>query len=75
MATQRFDFGGSAFSRSPYVVSQLTGAYQNVPDFLDTKHRIETKDDADAYLSRLNGLRRPARRQHRADEARLWAGQ
>ena len=54
--TERFDFGGSAFSRSPYVVSQLTGAYQNVPDFLDTKHKIETKDDADAYLSRLSAF-------------------
>ena len=53
---QRFDFGGSAFSRSPYVVSQLTGAYQSVPDFLDTKHRIETKEDADAYLSRLDAF-------------------
>ena len=54
--TERFDFGGSAFSRSPYVVSQLTGAYQAVPDFLDTKHKIETKDDADAYLSRLSAF-------------------
>ncbi len=55
-AMDRFDFGGAAFSRSPYVVSQLTGAYQSVPDFLDTKHRIDTKDDADAYLSRLSAF-------------------
>ena len=48
-----FDFGGSAFGPSPYVVSQLTGAYQNIPDFLDTKHKIETAADADAYLARL----------------------
>src|ERR1700743_2807373 len=47
-----FDFGGSSFGPSPYVVSQLTGAYQSVPDFLDTKHKIETAADADAYLSR-----------------------
>jgi uncharacterized protein (DUF885 family) len=52
----RFDFGGSNFGPSPYVVSQLTGAYQNVPDFLDTKHRIETTADADAYLDRLNAF-------------------
>jgi len=38
----------------PYVLSQLTGAYQKVPDALDTKHVIETKDDAEAYLERLS---------------------
>jgi uncharacterized protein (DUF885 family) len=52
-SVQAFDFGGSAFGPSPYIVSQLTGAYQSVPDFLDTKHGIETREDADAYLSRL----------------------
>jgi uncharacterized protein (DUF885 family) len=51
-----FDFGGTSFGPSPYVVSQLTGAYQSVPDFLDTKHRIETAADADAYLSRLEAF-------------------
>jgi uncharacterized protein (DUF885 family) len=53
---QSFDFGGSSFGASPYVVSQLTGAYQTVPDFLDTKHKIETAADADAYLSRLKAF-------------------
>ena len=48
-----FDFGGSSFGPSPYVVSQLTGAYQSVPDFLDTKHKIETAADADAYVARM----------------------
>ncbi|HEV2532408.1 DUF885 domain-containing protein [Phenylobacterium sp.] len=52
-AVQAFDFGGNAFGPSPYVVSQLTGAYQQVPDFLDTKHTIETQADAEAYLSRV----------------------
>lgn len=55
-AVQAFDFGGSSFGPSPYAVSQLTGAYQDVPDFLDTKHRIETKEDADAYISRLEAF-------------------
>lgn len=55
-AVQAFEFGGNAFGPSPYVVSQLTGAYQQVPDFLDTKHRIETADDAEAYLSRLSAF-------------------
>jgi uncharacterized protein (DUF885 family) len=39
---------------SPYAISQLTGSYSQVPDFLDSQHRIETKDDADAYLARLS---------------------
>src|SRR6478672_2168922 len=53
---QKFNFGGNAFGPSPYVVSQLTGAYQSVPDFLDTKHPIETREDADAYLSRMTAF-------------------
>jgi len=40
----------------PYVVSQLTGAYQQVPTFLDKQHRIENKADADAYLARLRAF-------------------
>ena len=55
-AVMAFDYGGTAFGPSPYVVSQLTGAYQSVPDFLDTKHRIETAADADAYLARLEAF-------------------
>ncbi len=51
-----FDFGGTGFGPSPYIVSQLTGAYQNIPDFLDTKHPIENTADADAYLARLNAF-------------------
>jgi uncharacterized protein (DUF885 family) len=56
LAAQAFDFGGNGFGPSPYVVSQLTGAYQTVPDFLDTKHTIQTASDADAYLSRLSAF-------------------
>ena len=37
----------------PYLVNQLTGAYFTVPDFLDTQHRVEDRDGADAFLSRL----------------------
>jgi len=55
-AVQAFDFGGGGYGPSPYVVSQQTGAYQSVPDFLDTKHRIDTAGDADAYLSRLSAF-------------------
>ena len=51
--TEPFDFGDLG---RPYVVSQLTGAYQSVPTFLDRQHHIGDKDDADAYLSRLRGF-------------------
>jgi uncharacterized protein (DUF885 family) len=44
----------SAGVGGPYVISQLTGSYAQAPDFLDSQHRIEVKDDADAYLARLS---------------------
>ncbi len=50
-----YNNGGSG---APYVLSQLTGLYQQAPDFLDNNHTIETADDADAYLSRLECLSR-----------------
>ncbi|MBV8685276.1 MAG: DUF885 family protein [Alphaproteobacteria bacterium] len=43
------DFGGG----NPYVISQQDGAYQGVPEFLDSVHRVEKRADADAYLARL----------------------
>ncbi len=57
----------------PYVISQLTGSYQSVPDFLDSQHRIETRADCDAYLSRLQAFARNVGlevEQSRADAAR-----
>ena len=56
-ANRQFDFGENG-ARSPYVLSQLTGAYQSVPTFLDTQHKIEVRDDADAYLDRLHAFGR-----------------
>lgn len=51
------DIGGlDGFSPSPYVLSPITGAYQHIPVFLDAKHTIETKGDADAYLARLDAF-------------------
>jgi uncharacterized protein (DUF885 family) len=38
----------------PYVVTQLTGAYQSTPDFLESDHPIESAADASAYLDRLD---------------------
>ena len=42
----------------PYALSQLTGAYQSTPAFLDTKHRKESMADAEAYLARLAAFAR-----------------
>jgi uncharacterized protein (DUF885 family) len=44
------------FYGAPYVLSQLTGSYQGTPDFLDNQQSIETKEDADAYLSRMSAF-------------------
>jgi uncharacterized protein (DUF885 family) len=54
-AGRLFDYGPGG-ARSPYVLSQLTGAYQSVPDFLDTQHPIKTAEDAQAYLARLEAF-------------------
>ncbi len=47
---------GTGGSGAPYVLSQLTGSYHEVPDFLDTQHKIEVAADADAYLSRMQAF-------------------
>jgi uncharacterized protein (DUF885 family) len=41
---------------SPYVLAQICGAWQEVPDFLDSQHTIETREDAEAYVSRLEAF-------------------
>lgn len=40
----------------PYRIFQQGGAYFSTPDFLNTAHTIETKEDCDAYLSRLDAF-------------------
>ncbi len=54
LAISAFEVGGGA--GSPYVVTQLTGAYRNGPDFLDQQHPLRTRDEADGYLARLSGF-------------------
>ncbi|HWM61859.1 MAG TPA: DUF885 family protein, partial [Rhizomicrobium sp.] len=55
----KFDFGENTLASamnedsSPYVVSQETGSFVGIPEFLDSQHKIETKADADAYLARV----------------------
>lgn len=54
----------------PYVVSQLTGCYQSVPDFLATQHPVDSPADAEAYLARLDSFAR----QLQNDTLRMRAG-
>lgn len=56
IAGERFSYGATGGRYAPYAISQLTGAYQEVPDFLDGQHKVETGADADAYLARLKGF-------------------
>jgi uncharacterized protein (DUF885 family) len=50
IAPTRFDLDSV---QGPYLISQQDGAYFSIPDFLDSTHPVETRDDAEAYLSRL----------------------
>jgi uncharacterized protein (DUF885 family) len=54
---RQFDYGGLG-AGLPYIVTQQSGAYSTVPDFLDTRHAIETADDAEAYLARMSAFAR-----------------
>jgi uncharacterized protein (DUF885 family) len=47
------DVAVGGWRNTPYVVIQNVGAYIDTPKFLDTDHPIETRSDAQAYLSRL----------------------
>lgn len=53
VASLGFEVGNGA--TVPYVVTQLTGAYTDAPDFLDSQHPLRTRDETEAYLARLSG--------------------
>jgi uncharacterized protein (DUF885 family) len=73
-AFEPFPYGGvGGYSYPiPYVLTQLTGSYQEVPDFLDSQHKIETRGDADAYVSRLQAFARNI--EYEVEHARADAG-
>jgi uncharacterized protein (DUF885 family) len=41
------------YRSTPYVVSQGNGAFVDTPDLLETKHAVDTRADAEAYLARI----------------------
>jgi uncharacterized protein (DUF885 family) len=52
VASMRYEVGGGA--GAPYVVTQLTGYYTDFPDFMDSQHPLRTRDEAEAYMTRLD---------------------
>lgn len=56
----QFSFGGAApfASASPYLVTQLSGPHLLLPRLMLTQHRLETRQDAEDYLSRLSEFSR-----------------
>jgi len=42
-----------SYRNAPYAVSQNTGAFVEIPDLLDSNHKVENAADAEAYLTRL----------------------
>jgi uncharacterized protein (DUF885 family) len=42
-----------SYRNGPYVVAQNTGAFVEIPDFLDSSHIVANAADAEAYLARL----------------------
>lgn len=52
----RYGYVDGNLRPSPYVVSQMNGAYYWLPDFIGSRHPIETKSDVEAWLQRLAAL-------------------
>jgi uncharacterized protein (DUF885 family) len=42
-----------SFIGVPYVLSQLTGMYCQIPEFLASRHSVRTRDEGEAYITRL----------------------
>lgn len=56
-AAAKFGYGDAGYgSPNPYIVSQLTGVYVGFPDFMASKHQIKTKEDAEGWISRMEGF-------------------
>lgn len=56
VAAGQYKTGGGA--QAPYTVTQLTGSYTFIPDFLASQHPVTNREQADAYLSRLTAYGR-----------------
>jgi uncharacterized protein (DUF885 family) len=45
--------GSNSFRNTPYIVTQLSGAFVDIPDLLDSKAVVDNAADAQAYLARV----------------------
>jgi uncharacterized protein (DUF885 family) len=50
------DAEGFRFRMNNYPVNQMYGWHSSVPTFLMNIHRVDSVQDAEAYIARLNGL-------------------
>lgn len=41
------------YRNSPYAVAQNVGAFVEIPSFLDGSHTVQSREDAEAYLARM----------------------
>ncbi len=55
-ANRAFVYGNGA--GNPYVLAQISGAWQDVPSFLESQHSIATRADCEAYVARLEAFAR-----------------
>lgn len=57
IAGAKFGYGTYGFTPPrPYVVSQIDGAYVEIPDFLDSQHQVRNEQDAQDYLARVKAF-------------------
>ena len=48
----------NGFRNTPYVVNQLGNSYVDIPDFLDSRHTVESDADAVAFADRVDAYAR-----------------
>lgn len=51
------EIAGYKFRNHTYFVNQMFGTQSQTPAFLINMHRVSSKSDAEAYVSRLNGVK------------------
>jgi uncharacterized protein (DUF885 family) len=47
-----------SYRNTPYAVAQNVGAFYEIASFLDSSHQIRDREDADAYLARMESYAR-----------------
>lgn len=67
MTVKGFDFSfgdvpllnsGWSWRPTPFAVAQNVGAFVEIPTLLDSSHKVESRDDAEAYLERMQAYAR-----------------